>query len=173
VVGHPFDVRPRPRSVSCFTLGTADNPIPRRAARVLLIDADGRVLMFHGFDPAHPAETYWFTAGGGMDDSESPGDAAVRELREETGLAVSVEALGEPVWRQCTDYPFDGRWYRQEQVFFVVRVKGWQVSMAGFDADERRSIDTHRWWSVEELARTEEVFYPVELPTLLGEILAA
>jgi 8-oxo-dGTP pyrophosphatase MutT (NUDIX family) len=152
-------------------LGSYANPIPRRAARVLLLDAAGRVLMFHGFDPARPGWRYWFTVGGGLAEGESPQDGAVRELGEETGLAVAASSLGAPVWHQVMDFPYDGRWYRQEQDFFVVRVTSWEVAVAGFDEEERRSIDGHRWWSPRELDSTDERFYPEELPALLRSIL--
>ncbi len=154
------------------SVGTIENPIPRRAARVVLVDGGGRVLMFRGFDPGRPAARYWFTVGGGLDDGETAAEGAVRELREETGLSVTMESLGGPIWRQTSDFPFDGRWYRQEQDFFAIRVDAWEVNIDGFDAQERRSIDGHHWWSVEELISTGERFYPVELPNLLREILA-
>ncbi len=154
-------------------VGSKENPIPRRAARILLIDGDGRVLMFRGFDPARPGWRYWFTAGGGLDEGETPAAGGARELREETGLAMTSESLGPPIWHQRTDFPFDGRWYRQEQEFFAVRVESVDISIDGFDAVERQSIDAHRWWSVDELAKTDERFYPAELPQLLREILGA
>ncbi|TML29501.1 MAG: NUDIX domain-containing protein, partial [Actinobacteria bacterium] len=59
--------------------------IPRRASRVLVVDEAGRVLLFHGFDPARPEHGYWFTVGGGLDPGESAVQGAVRELFEETG----------------------------------------------------------------------------------------
>ena len=37
-----------------------------------------------------------------------------------------------------TEFSFDGRRYRQEQDFFLLRVPAWQVDTAGFDAEERR-----------------------------------
>jgi 8-oxo-dGTP pyrophosphatase MutT (NUDIX family) len=127
--------------------------------------------MFRGFDPARPQHRYWFTAGGGLAEGETSRQGAVRELREETGLALSVDDLGEPVWSQVTDFPFDGRWYRQEQDFYAVRVASWEVVIDGFDADERRSIDGFGWWSLADFATTAERFYPAELPDLLREIL--
>jgi 8-oxo-dGTP pyrophosphatase MutT (NUDIX family) len=145
--------------------------ISRRAARVLLVDGAGRVLMFHGFDPARPADGYWFTVGGGLEPGEPSAEAAARELAEETGLWLPAEQLGEPVWREVTEYPFDGRWYRQEQEFFLVRVPGWEVVTDGFDAAERDSIDGHRWWTIEELESTGDRFYPVDLPGLLRRLL--
>ena len=151
--------------------GSVDNPLPRRAARVLLVDGQGRVLLFRGFDPAQPGRRYWFTAGGGLDASESSREGAARELLEETGLAVDPARFGEPVWHQVTDFPYDGRWYRQEQDFYALRVDSWQVSVEGFDVEERRSIDGHRWWSLPDLTSTTERFYPGELPALLQAIL--
>jgi 8-oxo-dGTP pyrophosphatase MutT (NUDIX family) len=152
-------------------VGSPDNPIPRRGARVLLVDGAGRVLMFRGRDPGRPGIHYWFTVGGGLDQGETPDAGALRELREETGLVIERADLAGPVWRQVTDFPYDGRWYRQEQDFFVVRVGSWEVSTVGFDDEELSSIDAHRWWSVPELETTAERFYPAELPDLVRGIL--
>src|SRR5450755_2643030 len=52
--------------------------IARRAGRVLVVDAAGRVLLLQGFDPAAPAEMFWFTIGGGADAGESLAEAAAR-----------------------------------------------------------------------------------------------
>jgi len=41
-------------------------PIPRTAARVLLIDEADRILLFHGVDPADPTDEFWVTPGGGL-----------------------------------------------------------------------------------------------------------
>ena len=151
--------------------GTRENPIPRVAARVLLVNGDDRLLLLRGFDPATPAERYWFTVGGGLDEGESFVDAAVRELFEETGLRLPPEELVGPVRREHTDIPFDGRWYRQEQEFFVARVATWEVSLAGLDAEEMACVDGHRWWSVSDLESTTESFYPTDLVRLFSDIL--
>jgi 8-oxo-dGTP pyrophosphatase MutT (NUDIX family) len=141
--------------------------ISRWAARILLLDDSGRILLFHGIDPARPEHHFWFTPGGGLDPGETTAQAAARELREESGLEVDPADLGKPVWRDVTEFPFDGRWYRQDQEFFLLRVASWQVDSSGFDEIERGSIDGHRWWSVAELECTAERYYPPELPTLL------
>lgn len=146
---------------------------PRRAARVLLVDAAGRVLLFAGTDPARPGHSYWFTPGGGLQPGESPADGAARELAEETGLRLTPAELGPPVWAETIEFPFDGVWYRQEQEFFLVRVAAWEVDTAGFDEVERASVTGHRWWSPDELAGTEERYYPADLPAVLTRALAA
>ncbi|MGI5213681.1 NUDIX hydrolase [Plantactinospora sp. CA-290183] len=146
---------------------------PRRAARVLLVDAERRLLLFHGWDPARPERRYWFTPGGGLDPGETPALGAARELAEETGLRMPPEEFGEPVWQEVTEFSFDGRWYRQDQQFFLVRVESWEVDTRGFDPAERDTIDAHRWWTPGELARTTERFYPTDLPEVLRRALGS
>ncbi|MBB5872227.1 8-oxo-dGTP pyrophosphatase MutT (NUDIX family) [Allocatelliglobosispora scoriae] len=143
---------------------------PRRATRVLLVDGLGRVLLFHGADPAEPDRPYWFTPGGGLDEGEEPRVAAARELMEETGLAIDPAALGEPVHREVARFSFDGVRYRQEQEFFLLRVDSFEVSTAGFDEIERDIIDKHHWWTVAELAGTDEVYYPLDLIDVLRRV---
>jgi 8-oxo-dGTP pyrophosphatase MutT (NUDIX family) len=144
--------------------------IERRAARVLVVDAAGRVLMLRGCDPADPARRYWFTVGGGMEPHETPAEAAVRELAEETGLRVGVADVGEPVWNDVTEFPFDGLRYRQEQSWFVVRVPSWEVDRSGFDEIERATVDEVAWWSPADFAAATEPYYPPDLPALLRRL---
>lgn len=144
---------------------------PRRAARVLLVDGANRLLLFCGYDPARPEHRYWLTPGGGLEPGEPAAVGAARELAEETGLRLSPEELGEPVWREVTEFPFDGQWYRQEQEYFLARVSAWEVDTAGFDEMERNSIDGHRWWSAAELGATRERIYPVGLADLFRRLL--
>ncbi len=145
-------------------------PIPRTAARVLLIDEADRILLFHGIDPANPADVYWVTPGGGLDPGETPAQGASRELFEETGLRVNPAELGEPVFRNVIEFSFDRRSYRQEQDFFLLRVPSWEVDTSNFDDTERIAVDGHRWWSVAELESTPECIYPEVLPSLLRSL---
>jgi 8-oxo-dGTP pyrophosphatase MutT (NUDIX family) len=71
-------------------------PALRQAGRVLVIDPAGQVLLLEGFDPAAPDRRYWVTIGGGLDDGEEPAHAAVRELREETGIVAAEDELVGP-----------------------------------------------------------------------------
>jgi 8-oxo-dGTP diphosphatase len=40
-----------------------------------------------------PGRSFWVLPGGAVEEGESPEEAAVREVREETGLAVELERL--------------------------------------------------------------------------------
>lgn len=144
--------------------------IERRAARVLLLDPAGRVLMLSGCDPARPEHTYWFTVGGGLEPGESLIEAAVRETFEETGLRLTAADLVGPVRSDVVRFPFDGEWYTQEQSFFVVRVDAFEVDLSHLNGYEQRSVSGARWWSADDLDRTDERFYPLDLVPLLQEV---
>jgi 8-oxo-dGTP pyrophosphatase MutT (NUDIX family) len=145
--------------------------VERRAARVLLVDALQRVLLFHGCDPADAsAGDWWFTPGGGLDPGETPAEGAARELAEETGLRVRPDDLGPSVHDRVAVFRFAGGSYRQTEDYFVLRVDAHEVDTAGFSELEVRAVLGHRWWSPEELRTTAERVYPVELPDLLGRV---
>ena len=144
--------------------------IDRRAARVLLLDPAGRVLLLRGCDTARPEHRYWFTVGGGLEPGESLIAAAVRETFEETGLRLRAADLVGPVRSDRVHFPFDGRWYEQEQSFFVARTVPFTIDQSHLDDYEVRSVDEARWWTADELAATEERFYPADLVELLREV---
>ena len=144
--------------------------IDRHAGRVLLVDLAGRVLLLHGGDPARPGLRWWFTPGGGLQPGETTAEAACRELQEETGLRAEVAELGEPVRHEVAEFSYDGRDYRQEQDFYLLRVADWQVDTAGMNADERLTITEHRWWSVAEIEASGEEIFPRDLAALIRQV---
>jgi 8-oxo-dGTP pyrophosphatase MutT (NUDIX family) len=146
--------------------------INRRAGRVIVVDAADRVLLLHGFDPAKRDQPYWITVGGGARPGESLAEAAARELLEESGISVQPDELGEPVWHEVAEFDFKDRRFRQEQDFFFLRVGSPQVRTDALTDEEATVVTGHRWWTIEELTRTDETFYPVELAGLLRELTA-
>ena len=50
-----------------MSLDLPASPTPlRKVARIVLLDPQDRILLMHGYEPADPAETWWFTPGGGL-----------------------------------------------------------------------------------------------------------
>lgn len=142
--------------------------VDRLAARVLLVDEQARVLLFHGCDPAdRGAGSWWFTPGGGREDGESAQECAARELHEETGLALRPEDMGDVVHERVTEFSFLGSRWRATEDYFLVRVDRHEVDTQHFTDVELAAVLGHRWWTAEELAGTDETYYPRELLDLL------
>jgi 8-oxo-dGTP pyrophosphatase MutT (NUDIX family) len=72
-----------------FTSTTAGIDL-RVAAYAVITDNQGRMLLPHWNEYAHSG---WTMPGGGLDPGEDPADAAVREVLEETGYHVELDAL--------------------------------------------------------------------------------
>jgi len=140
-------------------------PWRRQTARVLPVDAEGRVLLLHGWDPRRPDDSFWFTIGGGAEAGESMRQAAARELREETGLRVDPEQLGEPIAQNTVEFSWSGYQITQGQVFYAVLIESGEVSLDGLDEWERATTDKFAWFSAEDLAGGEPLADP-DLPRL-------
>lgn len=99
--------------------------------------------------------------------------AGVRELFEETGLAVTEAGLG-PIVATTT-----GLWRAEEQgklylgahSFFFIRVPDTTLNTDGQEDLERSMITGHRWWSVDELRTATEMVSPLGLADLLDRLL--
>jgi 8-oxo-dGTP pyrophosphatase MutT (NUDIX family) len=147
----------------------------RTSARVVLLDEDGRVLLFCGSDPARAdgdAPKWWFTVGGQARPGETLQRAAAREVYEETGLHTCADDMIGPVWRRDAVIDFNNAVIRSHELFFVHRTSRFDPSTAGHTALERRYIHGHRWCDADDIAAlvdSGEVVYPVQLGELLPE----
>lgn len=137
---------------------------PRLAARVVLLSPGGRILLLRQRGPRAP---FWATPGGGLEPGESFEEAARRELREETGLALE---LGPWIWEDRFDDQGTAR--IQLERFFLARASAEDLPRGVERHHAVEGITGARWWSVEELAASAEEVYPVRLADLLVRLRA-
>ncbi|MDO5701310.1 MAG: NUDIX domain-containing protein [Bowdeniella nasicola] len=154
-----------------YDVGPSGYP-ERQAARVLLIDRDGRVLMVRGHDIQDPDHWWWFTPGGGLNCGEDPADGARRELYEETGISLARSDLEGPVARRSAEFRFTGATLVQHEVFYVAHVADAapSTSSACLTDLEEQVLDEFAWFTAKELsdkAEAGEKVYPEALPQLL------
>lgn len=141
----------------------------RRTARVLLVDDRERILLFSDSDPGLPGRRWWITPGGGIDPGETDLAAAVREVEEETGTLLEESQLLGPTLVRRVLHGYTDVVIEQEDVFYACWVPAFEVSDAGHTDEERLTMATHRWWSRDELASTDEEVWPAVLLELWAD----
>ena len=128
-----------------------------------MIDGEDRILLLHTQEPSGSLRL-WAMPGGGLEDGEDFATAARREGFQETGLAFD---LGPCVWTRRHRFLWDGRQIDQDERFFVARVTPGAITPSVPDDD----VIGHRWWTLDEITKSNELFTPRRLATLLDSIL--
>lgn len=148
--------------------------LERDAVRVVLADSAGRVLLFHVLTPDQAPDGWWELPGGGIGPGESYLEAAVREIREETGLVLDPGQVRPPSWRRDATWVSRGKRRLQHEVVVLARLAADQPAIVdgGRTPQEVEDFVTFRWWPVAEITASPRRFYPGRLPELLPAFLA-
>ena len=138
----------------------------RLTSRILLFDREGRVLLFLTKAPDTSGFARWITPGGGVDPGETHEQAAIRELREETGLV--VDSVGKPVWSHDFSVQWDDADHDTGHAeFYVLQTDQFEPSSDGWTPEEHIDVLDARWWSIAELLSTNDPWEPAELISLI------
>jgi ADP-ribose pyrophosphatase YjhB (NUDIX family) len=142
------------------------DPLPvRRAARVVLLDPDDRVLLMR-YDDGPPNGKHWTTPGGGAEPGEDYPAAALRELAEETGWT-DVELLAEVLSRAFV-MEYAGQMVCQDERMYLARTDQPRRQIRGVEAMHAADgIAAWRWWTLSELESTAEDIWPHGLAEMI------
>lgn len=135
--------------------------ITRNQARGFVLNDAGEVVLvkYEDTEPVNPAEPeilkYWVLPGGGIEEGESYEQAVAREVLEETGITVSE--VGRRIHVLEKELIFAGNLHRMHAEYYLSRCAG-QPPSANCDPDE--GIVDVRWWSIDEIRKSDEIFLP-------------
>ena len=140
-------------------------PEDRPTARILLLDPDGRILLFR-FDPGDGRPAFWATPGGGLDPGEDFAAGARRELREETGLDLDC---GTEVARRLVEFvTLEDVPVVADERYFLVRTDSAGIATTGHTELERRVMRDWHWFTAAEIAAHDETIFPENLLAMLA-----
>ena len=142
----------------------------RKSSRALLLNKRNQLFLFrYTFDFFAEKESIWITPGGGLDDGESFEDALKRELFEELGIRLSE--LAPYVFYRTPLYELkNGEAVRSEERFYLVNCDDETFSYDGWSESETKRMTVGKWWSIEEIKKSEEKFFSEDIIGILERL---
>ncbi len=131
----------------------------RPCVGVALFNREGKVWIGRRHDKGNDEGKghWWQMPQGGIDKDEDPADAALRELKEETGVT-SAEMIAEALGWLTYDLPehligiaWKGRYRGQKQKWFACRFLGEDSEVDISGIGHKAEFDKWRWAAIDEL----------------------
>ncbi len=150
----------------------------RNSVNILILNDKNELLLMCADDPKTTSVDgtyhgrFWFTIGGKIEEGESMQEAALRELREETGITPDQVELGPVVWFGEFDLVLAGTPTHIKQTFIVAKTKQKNISLENLTQEEKAVIKKIAWFSLDDIKNSTEVIYPIVLPQYLPDIIS-
>ena len=136
----------------------------------MLFDEVGAILLIRFVVPRAAGEfVFWALPGGEIEAGETEAEAAVREVREELGLELTVAG---PVYRDSNQFFHQGEMQDNVDFLFQAECRREAPRLIGFTADEKEIMKEIRWWSEAEIEASGERIFPENLAERMRELAA-
>ncbi|MBC8228737.1 NUDIX domain-containing protein [bacterium] len=139
----------------------------RRVVRAVLLTSEELVLLLKIEEPVSGRQ-FWITPGGEVEQGEDAKACMRRELEEETGLEDAK--VGPLMWTRRHVFEWNNQKIDQQEEYYLVETDLFEPTMEGNPAlGEKSAFRGFRWWSVEDIKCSSELF----APRRIGELLEA
>ena len=138
----------------------------RHTARIVLLNNENKIILLKFVEPNR---SFWLTPGGKIEQGETPLQAARRELYEETGITAAEFALPHS-WYYEGITPLHGVPTLFKEHIFLARTYTLQTTSAYLNEDEKEIISEYKWWDLNALIASREIFYPQGLAAALKPV---
>lgn len=143
----------------------------RKSSRAIVLNKFNQIFLFkYRFDYLADGDTIWITPGGSLEEDESFEDALKRELFEEMGVQLDKECL-EIYYRNPLYTLKSGEVVQSIEKFFLVYLEDEQFSYANWSDSEKKRMLEGKWWSIEEIQQSEDMFFAKDIIRILTELL--
>jgi len=141
----------------------------RQAVRAVLLTPEGLVLLMKLEEPVS-GQQIWITPGGEVEQGEDAEACMRRELEEEIGLKDAK--VGPLMWTRRHVFEWNNQKIDQQEDYYLVETNAFEPTMENNPAlGENSAFRGFRWWSVEEIKGSSELFAPRRIGELLDSLI--
>jgi len=138
----------------------------------MLLDEHNRMLWLHVQDDIGRGgmTQFWCVPGGGLRANETFKAALHREVYEELGLVLDEDQTYEHIATDQRSVILGGKPVNEDSRFYLIRVENPLLRFENPDLAELETFLGHRWWSLDEIKASSELFLPKDIVEVFGEI---
>ncbi|MBO5177505.1 MAG: NUDIX domain-containing protein [Lachnospiraceae bacterium] len=142
----------------------------RKSARAIVINSKNQMFLFqYMFDYLEDSKAIWITPGGSLEEGESFVDALKREVYEELGVQLTKECP-EVYYRNPIYTLKNGEKVQSVEKFFLVVLEEKSFSFDHWTESEKKRMRAGKWWSVDEIEKSEDEFFSKDIARMLKEL---